>query len=102
MDLARTISEFEKLSRELLAQIEDRTARVKVEREAEKRAAELKREAQKAAEAMSQAARLDRTSRLVKSQGPEGGLPPQLRGIKVVRDGKVVNDQVEESAADSI
>src|SRR5207237_420188 len=78
IDLARSISEFEKLSRDLLSKIEDRTARVKVEREAEKRAAELKREAQKAAEAMSQAARLDATSRLRKSQGQEGGLPPQL------------------------
>src|SRR5205823_1142470 len=42
-DLARTISEFEKFSRDLLSKIEDRAARVKVEREAEKRAAELKR-----------------------------------------------------------
>jgi DNA mismatch repair protein MutS2 len=101
-DLARSISEFEKLSRDLLSKIEDRTARVKVEREAEKRAAELKREAQKAAEAMSQAARSDTKSRSGKSQGPEGGLPPQLRGIKVVRDGKVVSDHIEKSAADSV
>lgn len=98
-DLARTISEFEKLSRDLLSKIEDRTTRVKVEREAEKRAAELKREAQKAAAAMSQAAR-SQTARQTKSETQN--LPAQLRGVKVVRDGKVVSDHLEKSVADSI
>ncbi|HYT49325.1 MAG TPA: Smr/MutS family protein, partial [Pyrinomonadaceae bacterium] len=89
-DLAQSISDFEKLSRELLSKIEDRAARVKVEREAEKRAAELKREAQRAAQAMSAATRSQTRGRLGKSQGQEGGLPPQLRGVRLVRDGKVV------------
>ena len=86
--LKRAISEFEKQTRELLAKIEDRAARVKVEREAEKRATELKREAQRAAEAMSQAAR----SQTPKPRGQEVGLPPQLRGVRVVRDGQVISD----------
>jgi DNA mismatch repair protein MutS2 len=86
--LKRAISEFEKQTRELLSKIEDRAARVKVEREAEKRATELKREAQRAAEAMSQAAR----SQTPKPRGQEVGLPPQLRGVRVVRDGQVISD----------
>jgi DNA mismatch repair protein MutS2 len=91
-DLAQSISDFEKLSRELLSKIEDRAARVKVEREAEKRAAELKREAQRAAQTISAAARSQTRGRLGKSQGQEEGFPPQLRGVKVVRDGKMVGD----------
>ncbi len=89
-DLARTVSQFEKLSRELVAKIEDRAARVKVEREAEKRASELKREAQQAAKAMSEAARLQSAP---KPKSESQNLPAQLRGVRVVRDGKVVGDE---------
>jgi DNA mismatch repair protein MutS2 len=84
--LSESVAEFEKLSRELFAGIEDRAARVKVEREAERRVAELKREAQRAAKTVKVATQ-DR-----KPRGQEGGLPSQLRGVRVVRDGKVVGD----------
>ena len=87
---AAIFAEFEKLSRELLAQIQERADRVKVEREAQKRAAELKREAQRAAKAMSEEARQQTRAQLKQSRNQEGGLPPHLRGVKVVRDGKVV------------
>jgi DNA mismatch repair protein MutS2 len=90
--LKRTMADFEKITRELVSKIEDRAARVKVEREAEKRAAELKREAQRAAQVMSETARSQTARHLAKPQGPEGGLPPQLRGVRVVRDGQVVSD----------
>ena len=85
-------AEFEKLSRELLAKIQERADRVKVERETQKQAAELKREAQRAAKAMSEEARQQTRAKLKQSRSQEGGLPPQLRGVKVVRDGKVVGD----------
>jgi DNA mismatch repair protein MutS2 len=75
-----------------LAKIEDRAARLKVEREAERRAAELKREAQRAAQAASKAGRAKAQRNTGIPQGQEGGLPPQLRGVRVVRDGKVVGD----------
>src|SRR5215471_4588705 len=90
--LKQTIRDFEKLSRDLLTRIEDRSVRAKVEREAEARAAELRREAQRAAQAMSQAARLETAARRGKSQGHEAALLPQLQGIKVVRDGQVISD----------
>ncbi len=45
-ELERAVSDFERRSRELYSNIEDRAARVRVEREAERRAAELRREAQ--------------------------------------------------------
>ena len=85
-------AEFEKLSRELLATIQERADRVKVERETQKRAAELKHEAQRAAKAMSEEARLQTRAGLKQSRSQEGGLLPQLRGVKVIRDGKVVGD----------
>jgi DNA mismatch repair protein MutS2 len=86
--LLNSLAEFEKLSSELLAKIEDRAARLKVEREVERRAAELKREAQRAAQSLKRGS----ISQPSSSQGQEGGLPPQLRGVRVVRDGKVVSD----------
>ncbi|MBA2646963.1 MAG: Smr/MutS family protein, partial [Pyrinomonadaceae bacterium] len=45
-ELRAAVTDFERRSQELFAQIEDRAARVRVEREAERRAAELRREAQ--------------------------------------------------------
>jgi DNA mismatch repair protein MutS2 len=98
--LKRSISEFEKLTRDLLSKIEDRAARVKVERDAEKRATELRREAQRAAQVMSQAARSQTPAHLTKPRDQKAGLPPQLRGVKVVRDGQVVSDAHHEQSRD--
>ncbi len=95
--LKRSVAEFEQLTRDLLAKIEDRAARVKVEREAEKRATELKREAQRAAQQMSQTAKSQTPAHLAKPPGKEAGLPAQLRGVRVVRDGQVVSDARNES-----
>ena len=89
---AAIFAEFEKLSRELLAKIQERADRVKVERETQKRAAELKREAERAAKAMSAEARQQTRAQVGRSQGQDAGVPPQLRGVRVVRDGKVVGD----------
>src|SRR5207237_2190400 len=91
-ELSRAVAKFEERGRELIAKIEDRAARLKVEREAERRAAELKREAQQAAKALSQADRLKGSTQAGKYHGQDAGLPAQLRGIRVVRDGKVVSD----------
>jgi DNA mismatch repair protein MutS2 len=46
--LEKAVADFERQARELYSKIEDRAQRVRVEREAERRAAELRREAQKA------------------------------------------------------
>jgi DNA mismatch repair protein MutS2 len=87
-ELSQAVREFEERSHELAAKIEDRASRLKLDREAARRTAELKREAQRVAQVPSKTdgALQDSTSR-----GQEGGLPPQLRGVRVVRDGKVVN-----------
>jgi DNA mismatch repair protein MutS2 len=53
-DMRALITDFERRAQELFAQIEDRAVRLKVEREAEKRAAELRRTAQRAAAATRQ------------------------------------------------
>jgi DNA mismatch repair protein MutS2 len=90
--LSVSITDFEELSRELLAKIEDRAARLKVEREAERHVAELKREAQRAAQAAAKTGRAKVLTQAGKSQSQENGSPLQLRGVRVVRDGKVVGD----------
>jgi DNA mismatch repair protein MutS2 len=91
--LSQAIKEFEERSREFAARIEDRASRLKVDREAARRAAELKREAQRIAPGPGKAGRAFQDS---SSQGQEGGLPPQLRGVRVVRDGQVVRESQAE------
>jgi DNA mismatch repair protein MutS2 len=87
-ELSRAVKEFEEHSHELVAKIEDRASRLKLDREAARRTAELKREAQRTAQAVGKTGRAARDS---SSQGREGGLPA-LRGVRVIRDGQVVSD----------
>src|SRR5437667_1723516 len=87
-ELSRAVKEFEEHSHELVAKIEDRASRLKLDREAARRTAELKREAQLTAQA---ARKTGQAARASSSQGREGGLPP-LRGVRVIRDGQVVSD----------
>jgi len=100
--LARMLSEFDKRGREIVLKIEERAERAKVEREAQKRAAELKREAQKAAQDVRNAgqgtSRMGGTSRDSPTHGREGGLPPPLRGVRVIRDGKVFESSAGQTA----
>jgi DNA mismatch repair protein MutS2 len=72
------LQDVERKSRELLARIEDRSERLKVEREAQRNIATLKREMQQAARATSSA-------------------PPAAadKEIRIVRDGKVVTRESE-------
>jgi DNA mismatch repair protein MutS2 len=76
-EFQKAVTDFEKRSRELVAKVEDRAERAKVEREAQKLAAELKREAARAARAVSPAATTQQ------QQQP-------TRPVRVVRDGKLV------------
>lgn len=70
-ELLEAVEDFEKRSRELASKIEDRVERARAEKEAQRRAAELKREATRAAAAAAPATQ-------------------QQRGVRVVRDGQVV------------
>lgn len=74
-ELLAAIEDFEKRSREFVSKIEDRAERARVEREAQRRASELKREARSTARAASASA-----------TGPE-----RARPVRVVRDGRVVD-----------
>jgi DNA mismatch repair protein MutS2 len=76
-EFQKAVADFEKRSRELVSKVEDRAERAKVEREAQKYLAELKREAGRAARAVSPSA-----------TSPQ----PASRPVRVVREGKVVND----------
>jgi DNA mismatch repair protein MutS2 len=84
------IRDFEKRSRELVATIQDRSERLKVDREAQRRVAELKREAQRATYAGGK-----RDSMSAVSASTSG------RGVRVMRDGLVVKKEkeVEEGSA---
>lgn len=70
--LERAVADFERQARELYSKIEDRAQRVRVEREAERRAAELRREAQKA-----------RTE--VRAATARGGGAVEPGGVRVVK-----------------
>ena len=67
-ELLAAMEDFERRSREMTLKIEDRVERARVEREAQRRASELKREAARAAASL---------------HGP--------RGVRVVRDGQVMD-----------
>ena len=82
-ELLTAIEEFETRSREAVAKIEDRTERLKVEREAQKHATELKRAAKQAARAATAA---PSTS------------PSATRGVRVVRDGRVVSRESQDKS----
>ncbi|MDQ3666200.1 MAG: Smr/MutS family protein [Acidobacteriota bacterium] len=76
--LERIVTDFERRSRELLATVQDRSERLKLERETQRRVAELKREAQRAASI---------------SRGREASGTPastSFRPVRVVREGQVV------------
>jgi DNA mismatch repair protein MutS2 len=79
--LDATVREFEKKSRELLAGIQDRAERLKVEREAQKRIAELKRTA-RAVSAPSDSVATTKSG----SQKP-------VREVRVLRDGQEVRKE---------
>jgi len=82
--LDTTVREFEKRSREFVATIQDRSERLKVEREAQRRVSELKREAQRA------------TSAGGKREAMSGLAPSTSgRGVRVMRDGLVVKKEKE-------
>jgi len=87
--LEKTVTEFEKRSRELVATIQDRSARLKVERESQRRVAELKREAQRA------------TNAGIKRETIAASATASARGVRVMRDGQVVQKDSAKEANES-
>ena len=88
--LDAVIRDFEKRSRELVATIQDRSERLKVDRESQRRVAELKREAQRA------------TSVGSKRESMSAAGSTSGRGVRVMRDGLVVKKEkgFEEAISD--
>jgi DNA mismatch repair protein MutS2 len=75
----RAVADLEKRARELVGQIEDRTERVRAEREAQRHVAEMKRAAQRA-------------TRSIEEESTTGS-----RGVRIVRDGRTVTAGSEPS-----
>jgi len=69
--LSQTVQAFERTAREMVSKIEDRTERLKLERETARRAAELKREAQRAGQTIAN---------------------KPSRPVRVIRDGQLVQE----------
>ena len=82
--LDTVIREFERRSRELVASIQDRSERLKVDRESQRRVAELKREAQRVTDVGGK-----RDSMSAATASTSG------RGVRVMRDGLVVKKEKE-------
>ncbi|CAN5431524.1 endonuclease MutS2 [soil metagenome] len=76
--LEKIVHDFERRSRELLATIQDRSERLKLERETQRRVAELKREAQRA----------ENNSRVREPSAAPNST--SFRPVRVVREGRVV------------
>ena len=89
--LDAVVRDFEKRARELVATIQDRSERLKVDRESQRRVAELKREAQRATFAGGK-----RESMSTAPASTSG------RGVRVMRDGLVVKKEkeIEEGRSD--
>lgn len=77
------IRDFEKRARELVATIQDRSERLKVDRESQRRVAEIKRETQRATYAGSK-------RELISTSTSTSG-----RGVRVMRDGLVIKKEKE-------
>jgi DNA mismatch repair protein MutS2 len=87
-ELREQVADFERRSRELLAQIVDRAERVRAERDAERRAAELKREAHRAAETSRAAGKTRAAAGRTGAGGRAGAAAEMVEGaggVRVVR-----------------
>jgi DNA mismatch repair protein MutS2 len=67
----RTVADLEKRARELVGRIEDRTERIRAEREAQRQVAEMKRAVQSAANSTSRGVRIVRDGQAVPAETPE-------------------------------
>lgn len=78
--LEKTVNQLERRSNELIATIQDRSARLKLEREAQRRVSELKREAERAVGVSRRRESISTDPANVNS-----------RGVKVMREGQLVS-----------
>lgn len=84
MSVRRSLDSFEKKARELVASVQDRADRLKVERDAQNRTAEIKREAQRTAQS---------TRAQAAQKGPTNLELLDKRAVRVVREGRVVGEE---------
>jgi DNA mismatch repair protein MutS2 len=78
--LRSAMQDFERRSREIVEKIQDRAERSRVEKDVQRRAAELKREAQASARAATASV-----------QSPPAAGTPRVPNVRVVRDGEVID-----------
>src|SRR5262249_38705504 len=93
----RTIADLEKRARELVSRIEDRTERIRAEREAQRQVGEMKRAAQSAANSTSPGVRIVRDGQAVpaKSAEPSGVEEETVEYVKAPEREIVAGDKVK-------
>ncbi|HEV2837542.1 MAG TPA: Smr/MutS family protein [Pyrinomonadaceae bacterium] len=82
----RAVSDLERQARELVGRIEDRTERIRAEREAQRQVAEIKRAAERAAQSITEGS----------TTGSREGSTAGSRGVRLVRDGQIVTTERSE------
>src|SRR5689334_16434377 len=83
----RNLADLEKRARELVSRIEDRTERIRVEREAQRSVGEMKRATQSAAKSVGEA---------------QSGFDPRSRDVRVVRDGQTLSTEQPQAAEETV
>lgn len=92
----RTVADLEKRARELVGHIQDRTERIRAERDAQRQVAEIKRAAQSAARSITTD---PRSTALGQSRS---GFDPPSRGVRIVRDGQTVVPETDPSHSEDV
>nr|AUN37863.1 recombination inhibitory protein MutS2 [uncultured bacterium] len=102
----RTIADLEKRSQELVAKIADRTERVRVEREAQRKVAEIKRTAQRAVRVVREAQPAQQEPEVAREETPQYVAAPQREivvgdTVKLRSFGSVgIVDQIKDGVAE--
>jgi len=90
----RTVADLEKRARELVGRIEDRTERIRAEREAQRNVAEIKRAAQSAAKSVSPGVRIVRDAQTIAPE-PSHADEEVIEYVKAPERKIVVGDKVK-------
>ena len=87
--LQRTVGDIERRAREMVSKIQDRAERIKLEKEAQRLTAEIKREAQRASKVATKTAPGTSATDL------------ESKGVRIVRDGQLLTKSAEDHDRDN-
>jgi DNA mismatch repair protein MutS2 len=91
----RTVADLEKRARELVSHIQDRTERIRAEREAQRSLAEIKRAAQSAAKSVSPGVRIVREGQTISPEPSQAAEEEPIQYVKAPEREIVAGDKVK-------